>query len=303
MANRGQQALNSWQRPFQRLLQVGPVHTLVVCVLVSLVLAAIDLITPPQLDLTFAYALIVLLATWNMGVSAGIVFAAVASGMQYRVLSEFWVGSSGSLFWYILLLNRVFTFGVTVALTGALRRMFDIVQERSLRDALTNAVNASHFLVLLNAEIARSARSSLPFTLAYLDCDNFKSVNTEHGHLKGDAVLRAVVDTARKSVRGIDTVARLGGDEFAIIFPETDKPNAMRVLDRLQSNLRTAMRELGVQTSVSIGALTVRAPAATANDVLTAGDELMFKAKRLGKDRVVHETLGAAEPQEARTGS
>ncbi len=56
--------------------------------------------------------------------------------------------------------------------------------------------------------------------------------------------------------------------------------------------LRKSMEELGVATSVSIGALTVQQATVTANDVLSAGDELMFRAKKEGKDRIVHETLG-----------
>jgi len=299
MPHRGQQALRNWQKPFQWLLQLGRGPTLALCSGATLALALLDFITPPQLNLAFAYAMVILLATWNIGVPVGIVFAAIAFGLQMQEMSSVNVPPTGSLFWYIVLFNRAFTFVVAVALTGALRRMFDIVQERSLRDALTNAVNASHFLELLNSEIARSARSGVPFTLAYLDCDDFKSVNTTYGHVKGDAVLRAVVDTARRSVRGIDVVARLGGDEFAVIFPQTDRLNAARVLERLQTNLRAAMRELGVQTSVSIGALTVQSPTVTANDVLTAGDELMYRAKRQGKDRVVHEALLASGPRAA----
>jgi len=297
MTQRGQQPLGNWQKPFQWLLQLERTPTLALCSGASLALALIDFTTPPELNLSFAYALVVLLATWNVGLSAGILFAAVAFAVQFKVLGTAADPRAGSLFWYVVLLNRIFTFVGAVALTGALRRMFDIVQERSLRDALTNAVNASHFIELLNSEIARSARSGVPFTLAYLDCDDFKSVNTTYGHVKGDAVLRAVVDTARRSVRGIDVVARLGGDEFAIIFPQTDRPNAARVLERLQVNLRAAMRELGAQTSVSIGALTVQSATATANDVLTAGDELMYRAKRQGKDRVVHEALLASGPR------
>jgi diguanylate cyclase (GGDEF)-like protein len=294
--NQDPQGLKAWQRPFLRLLQLQRGPTMVLCTVVTLLIAAVDITTPPQLNLAFAYSMVILLATWNIGLSAGIVFAAIAFGLQVHELAYF-RPTDGMVFWYVLMLNRAFTFGVVAALTAALRRMFDIVQERTLRDSLTNAYNASHFIELLNSEIARSGRSGAPFTLAYLDCDDFKLVNTLYGHLKGDAVLRTVVETARRNVRGIDAVARLGGDEFAIIFPQTDKLNAVRVLSRLQESMRAALRDLGVETTVSIGALTVLSSPVNANDVLTAGDELMYRAKRQGKDRVVHETLGGRGPR------
>ena len=292
MPHRERKSLRAWQRPFQWLFELGEGATLALCVALSIGLAIIDVMTPPELNLAFAYTLIILLATWNIGPAAGVVFAAIASCLQYANLHGMPVQGS-IVFWWVVLLNRVFTFAMAVVLTGALRRMYDILQERSLRDALTDAVNASYFLVLLRSEIARAARSGQPFTLAYLDLDDFKSVNTQHGHLKGDAVLRAVVETARQNIRGIDIIARLGGDEFALIFPQTDELSAVRVLNRLQAGLREAMRGLHVETSASIGALIVRSPAVTADEVLSAGDELMFRAKKEGKDRVVHETLRA----------
>lgn len=62
---------------------------------------------------------------------------------------------------------------------------------------------------------------SCPFSLAYIDLDDFKWVNDTLGHGTGDNVLRLVVESLEQSTRATDVVARLGGDEFAVLFPET----------------------------------------------------------------------------------
>lgn len=282
-----------WQRPFYWLFHLKPVTALILCTVLAVLLAGADLLTPPQLNLAFVYALIIILATWNVGLFAGVAFALVSFAVPFIESLQSGAMPVGSLFWIVGTVNWVVTFALVVCLTATLRRIFDHERERSNHDPLTGAVNATYFVDLLKTEIARAGRTGQPFTVAYVDCDDFKSVNTRYGHRGGDAVLRSVVETAKGCVRTLDMVARVGGDEFAILFPQTDGTAAHIVLERLRSGLGEAMSDIGMPMTVSIGALTVRDASTSADAVLSASDDLMFRAKDLGKNRISHETLGA----------
>ena len=107
-------------------------------------------------------------------------------------------------------------------LLSSLKRALDRERELSGTDVLTGIRNARSFREVLGAEIERSKRFQRPFTVAYLDLDNFKTVNDCHGHEHGDELLRLVGNTILTGIRKTDTVARLGGDEFALLLPETE---------------------------------------------------------------------------------
>src|SRR5207244_13104836 len=89
-------------------------------------------------------------------------------------------------------------------------------------DYLTGLANARGFHDMAQKEIYRCKRTGRSFSLAYLDIDNFKSINDTLGHNAGDAVLRLVGDTLQKSTRKSDSVARTGGAEFMIPIYGTD---------------------------------------------------------------------------------
>ncbi|MBV8031573.1 MAG: GGDEF domain-containing protein [Betaproteobacteria bacterium] len=265
--------------------------TLLVCSALLIALAVVDYVTPPQLNLTFAYVLIILLATWNVGALAGAVYAVLASATQVVMLMDLRTAAVPlfSLYWNVILGNRIFTFFVAVALTAPLRRLYDREHQRARIDSLTGAVNRQHFLELLALEIARSRRSGEPFSLAYLDCDNLKAINDRRGHREGDTLLKTLVDEVRRTVRMTDVVARLGGDEFAVLFPQTEGSRVVQALERMRADLHRIFDAHGWRSSLSIGAATFRAPAHSPEEIIAACDALMLRAKAEGKDRLVYE--------------
>jgi diguanylate cyclase (GGDEF)-like protein len=286
-------ARTAWQRHVQALFTMGRRTTLLVCTVLFVAIGIIDYVTPPQLNLTFAYVLVILLATWNLGAWAGAAYSLLASVMQFAMLMQLRAEAVPlfSVYWNAILINRVFTFFVVVGLTAPLRRLYDREHRQARVDALTGAVNRQHFLELLTLEVARSRRSGELFSVAYLDCDGLKAINDRLGHHEGDALLKSLVDGVRHALRVTDVVARLGGDEFAILFPQTEGSRAIQALERIRADVRRRFESHGWRSSLSVGAATFRKPAQGSEQIVAACDALMYRAKADGKDRIVYEPV------------
>ena len=147
-------------------------------------------------------------------------------------------------------------------------------------------INARAFRTLATAEVARSQRFAHSLSLAYLDLDDFKAINDTFGHAEGDHVLLEVGHVLRTTVRSTDSVARVGGDEFAILMPETGAKEARTVVERVRGELDRLTSRDGRHVLFSIGLVTFDRPPGSADELTTAADELMYRAKRGGKDRL-----------------
>ncbi len=167
-------------------------------------------------------------------------------------------------------------------LLSSMRRSF--LNERRLAriDALTELFTRRAFEERLSHDLALAQRRRSTVTVAYIDLDDFKPLNDEHGHAEGDRVLRLVGQALRNSLREVDTAARLGGDEFAIALPDTDDSEARLVVAKFRRALQEALAG-GVQVGCSIGVATVQDVWLSPERVIAAADEQMYKAKRAQK--------------------
>ena len=95
-------------------------------------------------------------------------------------------------------------------------------QRLSTTDPLTGLWNFRYLSMSLAREIERSTRFDRPLAVLMLDLDHFKQVNDEHGHARGDSVLRELAHRVQEQIREVDTFARYGGEEFVVVLPETD---------------------------------------------------------------------------------
>jgi diguanylate cyclase (GGDEF)-like protein len=128
------------------------------------------------------------------------------------------------------------------------------------------------------------AEAAVPFTIAYLDLDDFKASNSG-GYDKGDAILKAVATELLKQTRATDTVARVGGDEFALLLSGAGSNDAHTVLERIHRAIREHVK-------CSIGAVTFeRIPEGTI-DLMDGARGLMQMVKYSGKNQIKHETIG-----------
>jgi len=138
----------------------------------------------------------------------------------------------------------------------------------------------------------RSKRTDRPFSLVFLDLDQFKTLNDRFGHVAGDEVLREVGHLLARCVRANDVVGRMGGDEFAVLLTEADEDQARSALERIHREIRNTLRAMPwsseIQVTASLGAVMHRGGAdVSPGDLLKQADALMYEAKERGRDRFV----------------
>jgi diguanylate cyclase (GGDEF)-like protein len=168
------------------------------------------------------------------------------------------------------------------------KRQYVRVQQLAREDPLTGLLNRRAFIDAMRLEIRRAQRQHTSITLAYIDLDNFKALNDARGHGAGDRCLKAVASTLRRSIRDTDLAARLGGDEFAVLLTAATVA-APTVLADVANAVRNVDNGACPRTSLSVGAATFTNPGDDPQALLQAADDLLYRAKHEGKNRLVHE--------------
>lgn len=171
----------------------------------------------------------------------------------------------------------------------ALREARELLVHQSLHDSLTGLANRVLLFDRLQQAMVQEERHHRGLAVLFLDLDRLKSLNDEHGHDAGDALLVQIADRLRDVVREGDTVARLGGDEFVVVAEAiggTD--DALELAERVRASLAEPYRigDIEASCTASIGVAlppTGQAP----EDILRLADRAMYRAKELGKDRWV----------------
>jgi diguanylate cyclase (GGDEF)-like protein len=232
----------------------------------------------------------VVFAAWLLGRTAG-ALASIA-GAALGVLAELTrAGPSAPAALYGDFGARLWVFLTLALLTSSLRRAWGRERELSRVDYLTGAANARGFHELLAAEAGRSERHGRPLTLAYFDIDDFKTVNDRFGHAAGDAVLALTARSLQRLVRATDSVGRLGGDEFAVLLSEAPAETVRPLLEKIQRGVSESLMRQGWNVTLSAGAVTFPPRHPPAAEMLRRADELMYSAKKAGKNRIEYESL------------
>jgi len=159
-------------------------------------------------------------------------------------------------------------------------------------DALTGVYNRHFFDDQLPVEIERAMRSGSVVSMLVIDIDNFKRVNDDLGHKKGDEALAAVAELIRRNLRKVDLPFRYGGEEFVILLPGTSEFESVHTGERLRRVISQyegfrdgsgRPRRLTVCVGVSVFPDTAK----SADELFTQADQAMYRAKQAGKNRVV----------------
>jgi diguanylate cyclase (GGDEF)-like protein len=166
--------------------------------------------------------------------------------------------------------------GVLLWLLAQVGALYHEVGRLARTDALTGVANRRAWDDELPVELARSARSGQPLSVALLDLDHFKAYNDRHGHQAGDRLLKATAAAWQDRLRKTDLLARYGGEEFAVLLPDCGLDGAMEIAERL----RTAPSEC--TCSIGVAAWDGRE---AATELVDRADRALYAAKEAGRDR------------------
>lgn len=152
-----------------------------------------------------------------------------------------------------------------------------------LQDELTLLYNRRGFMKLADQHLRIARRQGKSSVVMYVDMDEFKQLNDQHGHATGDRALKAVARLLRSTVRDCDIVSRMGGDEFTIVALDADGVGARAIQKRIDEHLAllNASGELPVSLSLTVGHTRVRpSDDASLMELLARADQLMYTRKR-----------------------
>jgi diguanylate cyclase (GGDEF)-like protein len=159
-------------------------------------------------------------------------------------------------------------------------------------DSLTGIYNRQFLDRQLPVEIERAMRSGAALSMLVIDVDDFKRINDELGHKKGDEALVAIADIIRRNLRKVDMPFRYGGEEIVILLPGTPEFEALHTAERLRrvvSQYRGFKDAYGKgrDLSVSVGVAVYPDTARGGEQLFSQADEAMYRAKQRGKNQVV----------------
>jgi diguanylate cyclase (GGDEF) domain len=304
---------------FDELLERGPLLRSLQYVLVGMMgVGAIFLLVVPShypvmlflacaiesVQVAATATVVFLFAGEDIGLAAsltGVSLAVYAFLLLLRVMVSLKFGAPN----YPVLANETFRFWLvgTLVTNSAIAFGFMFLSSAKLRvellwhaqvDELTGLLNRWALTRIATREIARCGRTKGMIAVVMMDLDGLKRVNDSLGHACGDAVLQAVGNALKETVRGQDAVARMGGDEFCILLPDTGLADAGMAAERMRMQvdaLEVPYRGETVRVCASLGVASSEGCGLSWQSLVDQSDAALYRAKRAGRNRVV-----AAEP-------
>lgn len=189
-------------------------------------------------------------------------------------------------------LNLLRMISVPISLLIENVELFDKTKLLSITDSLTQTYNRRYLEKVLSDILTKSQLNYIPVSIAMCDVDYFKFYNDTNGHPAGDYVLKTIAEILKKGVKGSDIVARYGGEEFIIIFPDTTKENAIKICEKLRKSIKdfkfpNEESQPNGDLTISFGIASFPEDGIKAEELIKKADIALYKAKELGKDRVI----------------
>lgn len=200
------------------------------------------------------------------------------------LLAFVWSSIEAAVIWpdfplAVFILNT-FTRSVVFTVIGRVLIKLWREKEYSRKDTLTELANRLELLERLRVEQSRSERTRRPYSLLFIDIDQFKAMNDIHGHQVGDEALRVLAKILMECSRKVDVAARLGGDEFVLLLPDTNKQSCEMMVKRIEETTKQAFEVRSWPISVSIGRTTNIGNSQDAENVIGLADKNMYAVKR-----------------------
>jgi diguanylate cyclase (GGDEF)-like protein len=160
----------------------------------------------------------------------------------------------------------------------------------SQQDDLTGLLTRRAFMAAFAEQIALAQGNEKPLSLAFMDIDNFMTVNDTYGHSGGDLVLQAIAQKVIEVVGQGAVVGRYGGDEFVILFPGVERERVFLILEKIRSEVET-LSLTGGRDGTTISALSITGGLAsfpvdgrTHSELMRKADQALYRAKVNGRN-------------------
>jgi diguanylate cyclase (GGDEF)-like protein len=270
--------------------QMNKTSKIIVGLLMLVGVALLDFYTGAELSFSLFYLIPIAFFSFAFSASVGIGMAFISAAIW--LLVDVLTAAHSDTFAYLW--NTIIRLGFFL-LPAIMLKSLEQERMHARTDYLTGAINNRYFNEILEREIERSLRYQHPFTIAFIDLDNFKTVNDTFGHLYGDKMLRTLAERMKNHLRKTDVIARVGGDEFAILLPETNEKEARTAISNLFSTIAEEMTINKWPLTFSVGVLTLSAPTISADKILGIVDKMMYVVKNNGKNNIKYATYANEE--------
>jgi diguanylate cyclase (GGDEF)-like protein len=257
-----------------------------------IVIGYADFLTGYEFAWSIFYFIPIYFSAWYGKKSISILIA-ILSGIIW-LIADIYSGHpySNIIIPYFNGLVRTTTFLLFAFLFSKIKEISQKEKELARRDVLTGLLNSRGFYEYLNNEIERFKRYKSPFTIVYMDIDNFKQLNDTIGHLEADKIIKEIACEIRNHFRSADIIARLGGDEFCFLLVETDYQKAKLAMDKLKDKLLSFVSDKNLPITFSYGVATFENDLSIKNlipyEVVKIADDLMYESKKNGKNKITH---------------
>ena len=268
---------------FKYLNRLGCTANTIVGLGCCILLGVLDLVTPDEYVLSFFYLLPISFTTWFAGKRAGLLAAILCTLFLSPNYLKLNVAADA---WNVLSVLGIFL--IVVLMLNKIRELLELESKLSRLDPLTGAINRRAFSELVGYEMLRLQRDNKPFSLVYLDIDDFKKVNDQYGHSMGDELLKSVAGCLMENLRKTDILARMGGDEFTIFYPEANQESVKIATQRMMGYLTELSENNNWPTTISMGVVTCSTGMCTLKNIVALADNLMYKVKNAGKNSILY---------------
>ena len=227
--------------------------------------------------------------------SKSAVYAALVSlGIYFiYVLSAYYVMRFGNVWFeviYPLIFSMLAFIGTLIVKYLIKSRDFEYQYKLATTDGLTELYNHRYFQEQMLRQVEQAKRYESNFSLIIIDIDHFKNFNDTFGHQSGDAVLRQVALTLKRSVRATDIVCRYGGEEMSIILPNIGKDEAYSTAEKICKRVAEKTYRLSgnreSNVTISLGVATYPYDGSDAAAIIESADKRLYVAKNNGRNQV-----------------
>jgi diguanylate cyclase (GGDEF)-like protein len=245
-----------------------------------------DYLSGFEISFSIFYLAPVVTAAWILGRRAATLFAVLSA------TSWLWADIySGHMYSHPIIpaWNAIMRMGVFLIVSYSqitAKRLLQRERQMARLDYLTGIMNPRGFYEIAQRTIDNCQDMQQPFSLVFMDMDNFKDVNDTAGHEAGDKLLENSAQTIRKCIRATDVLARLGGDEFGLLLPGADKDQTSQILENIRKRLlEMTTEDQPVKVTFSMGAVICRGKC-DLQQAIKRADNVMYGVKKSGKDRI-----------------